>query len=217
LLVIAVLVLAELNVDISAFWGAAGIAGVALGLATQGLAKDIIRGLSLLVSNEVTVGDKVEIAGRLGVVEEVMVRRITLRDDSGAVHFVPCGAIGTVTNHSRDFSYAVLEIRVAQSTDIGRAIQAIRDVTQGLRAESDYATVILGPVEGLGFDRWTDWSIVLKAKVKVAVGKDSEVRHELFRRILARFEREGISYPQHSMSEPQASSAHESARGTVGA
>ena len=216
-LVILMLTLWIVGVDKAPLWGAIGIVGIAVGLAAQGVARDIIHGLSLLASNDIRVGDKVEIAGKSGVVEEVILRRITLRDENGAMHFVPCGEIRAVTNYSLGCGFLLLEIRVAYSTDIGRAIQTIRDVTEELRAEGDYATVVLGPVEGIGFDQWTDWSVVIKAKVKVAVGRDSEVRHELFRRILARFDREGIRSPQLSMSEPQVRSDLESAQGTAGA
>jgi len=153
------MVFSTLGIETSSLWGAAGIVGIATGIAAQGLARDVIRGFSILAANEIRVGDKVEIAGKTGIVEELIVRRVTLRDEDGAVHFVPFGAIQTITNHSLGFCCAVFEIRIPFGADADRALRTVREETEAMREERNYASLMLEPVERLGVDHWTDWSI----------------------------------------------------------
>jgi small-conductance mechanosensitive channel len=87
LAVVVMLVLSAIGINIAPLLGAAGVAGVAIGLAGQGIARDFIRGFSLLVDNQIRVGDAVEVAGKSGVVEEVHLRHVMLRDYDGAVHW----------------------------------------------------------------------------------------------------------------------------------
>jgi len=98
--VVGMLLLSEFGVSITPLLGAAGIAGVAVGLAAQGLAKDFLRGFSLLLDNQIRVGDDVEIAGKRGVVEQLTLRSVKLREPDGTVHFVRTGQVDTVTNRS---------------------------------------------------------------------------------------------------------------------
>jgi small conductance mechanosensitive channel len=78
-LAVLMMLLSEVGVSLAPLLGAAGVAGVAIGLAAQGIAKDFLRGFSMLLDNEIRVGDAVEIAGRSGIVEEVTLRRVRLR------------------------------------------------------------------------------------------------------------------------------------------
>lgn len=96
------LVLSEIGISIAPILATAGVAGVAVGFGAQSLVKDYFTGFVMLIENQIRVGDTVEIAGKAGAVEEVTLRYVRLRDDQGAVHFVPNGAIATVTNRSRD-------------------------------------------------------------------------------------------------------------------
>jgi small-conductance mechanosensitive channel len=104
-LVIAVVtfmtVLAKLGISIAPLLATAGVAGVAVGFGAQTLVKDYFAGMVLLIEDQIRQGDQVEVAGKTGVVEELTLRYVRLRDQEGAVHFVPNGAITTVTNRTR--------------------------------------------------------------------------------------------------------------------
>lgn len=99
-LIVLMLLLSEIGISIAPLLGAAGVAGVAIGLAAQGIAKDFLRGFSLLLENQIRVGDHVEVAGKNGTVEELTLRYVRLRETDGTVHFVRTGEVGTVTNRS---------------------------------------------------------------------------------------------------------------------
>jgi small conductance mechanosensitive channel len=97
---VLMLVLSELGLSIAPLLGTAGVAGIAFALAAQGIARDLLAGISLLVDNKLRVGDDVEIAGKAGIVEMLTIRTVRLRDREGTVHFVRTGDIGTVSNRS---------------------------------------------------------------------------------------------------------------------
>lgn len=98
--VVLMLLLSEFGISIAPLLGAAGVAGVAIGLAAQGMAKDFLRGFALLLDNQIRVGDDVEIAGKRGTVEALTLRCVRLREPDGTVHFVRTGQVDTVTNRS---------------------------------------------------------------------------------------------------------------------
>jgi small conductance mechanosensitive channel len=189
------LVLSAIGLNIAPLLGAAGIAGIAIGFAAQGIAKDFIRGFSLLVDNQIRVGDAVEIAGKSGIVEEMTVRTVTLRDYEGAVHFVPTGDIRVVTNRAYGFSYALLDVGVGHDADLDRAMAAIGSVASELRADPAHAAHVLEAVEIAGVDQWGESGLQVRARMKVAPGRAPAVRRELLRRLKLRFDRDGISIP----------------------
>ena len=47
------------------------------------------------------------------MVENLSVRSIRLRAVDGSVHIIPFSAVTTVTNMTRDFAYAVVDVTVA--------------------------------------------------------------------------------------------------------
>ena len=198
--VVLMLILSNLGISIAPLLGAAGVAGVAVGLAAQGIARDFIRGLSLLIDNQIRVGDSVEIAGKAGTVEEVTMRTVTLRDYEGTVHFIPMGDVHIVTNRSFGYSYALLDIGIGYDADVDKAMQTMREVADGLAADPAYRNLVLEPIEIAGVDRWADSSVVIKSRIKVPPGRAAVVRREMLRRLKKRFDRDGIAIPYPHMT-----------------
>jgi small-conductance mechanosensitive channel len=84
------------------------VGGIAISFGAQSLVRDFFTGLFLLVENQISEGDVVEVAGKSGYVEEITLRHIRVRDYDGSVHVIPNGIITTVTNKSRDFAYSAI-------------------------------------------------------------------------------------------------------------
>jgi small conductance mechanosensitive channel len=195
IIIVVVLVLAELGVSIAPILGAAGVAGVAIGFAAQSLVKDVFRGVVLLVENQIRVGDVVEVAGRGGLVEEVTLRYVRLRDYEGNVHFVSNGEIQIVTNRSVGFAFALIEVGVGYGADYDKALQLICDVADELRAEPQWDARILDRFDVAGVERWADSSIVIRGRLKVAPLQQWAVKREMLRRMKRRFDEAGIEIP----------------------
>ena len=123
-----------LGISILPFLATAGVAGIAIAFGAQSLVKDFFRGFFLLADNQIRQGDVVEIAGKSGLVEDLTLRYVQLRDYEGNVHFVPNGEIGVVTSSSRTFAYAVVDVIIALEQDIEPVIEVMREIGAQLRA-----------------------------------------------------------------------------------
>jgi moderate conductance mechanosensitive channel len=186
------MVLRELGVDILPMLTGAGIAGVALGFGAQWLVRDIIAGFFLILENHVRVGDVAAINGVGGVVEAINLRTIVLRDLEGTVHVFPNGAINTLANRSKDFSYYVIDLQVLYGQNVERVLQVLREVGEELRVDPKFQPLILEPLEILGVDAFLDTKLVIKMRIKTVALKQWEVGRELRRRIKIALERRGI-------------------------
>ncbi|MEZ0289331.1 MAG: mechanosensitive ion channel family protein, partial [Methylophilus sp.] len=149
-------VLHELGISIAPVLAAAGVVGLAVGFGAQSLVKDYFTGFFLLLENQIRKDDVIEVAGKSGLVEEITLRYIKMRDDEGNVHYVPNGQILTVTNRSRDFSYAVVEVTLAYEENIPEVIQIMQEVADNLFQDAAFKNKILAPAEVSDLDKLTD-------------------------------------------------------------
>jgi small conductance mechanosensitive channel len=193
--VAGMLILGELGISVAPLLATAGVAGIAVGFGAQSLIKDYFNGFFILVDNQLRQGDVVEIAGKSGLVEDVTLRYVRLRDYNGNVHFVPNGQITTVTNSTRGFAYAVMDVGVAYRESIDEALEVIRTVGRELRADAEFGPRILEDLEIAGVDQWADSAVVLRCRFKVLPSEQWGVRREFLRRLKAAFDAHGIEIP----------------------
>jgi len=191
----ALIVLRELDVDITPVLTGAGIVGLAIGFGAQTLVRDVITGFFLIVEDQVRVGDVAMVNGIGGFVEQINLRTIVLRDVEGIVHVVPNGEIKTLANRTKDYSYYVINLGIEYDADVDHIIALVREAGAALQADPAYAASILEPVEVLGVDDFKDSVVTLKVRIKTVPLKQWEVGRELRRRIKKIFDREGIRIP----------------------
>jgi small conductance mechanosensitive channel len=189
------MILRELDIDITPVLTGAGIAGLAIGFGAQTLVRDVISGFFMIFEDQVRVGDVVMVNGQGGLVEEVKLRTIVLRDEQGAVHIFPNGEVKTLSNLSKDFSYYVITIGVGFDDDVERASDAMVDAAAALMREPDFMPYILAPLEVLGIDSFEGGYLVVKARIKTVPLKQWLVGRELRRRIAREFKQRGIHLP----------------------
>ena len=189
------LVLSEMGVSVAPILGAAGVAGLAVGFGAQSLVKDYFTGFFLLIEDQIRQGDVVKLGEHAGLVEQVTLRYVQLRDYDGHVHFVPNGMISSVVNLGRGHAQAVVDIGVAYSTDLDAAMSLMREVAAELRRDPAHAARILDELEMAGVERWADSSVVIRARFRVAPLEQWTVRREYLRRLKIAFDRAGIEIP----------------------
>ena len=203
----ALMILRELHIDIAPVLTGAGIVGLAVGFGAQTLVRDIISGFFLILEDQVRVGDVAAINGTGGLVEELNLRTIVLRDIEGTVHVFPNGSITTLANRSKDFSYYVIDLPVSYREDPDRIAALLRKTGEELQADAVFGPFILAPLEVLGVDAFAEKWVVLKARVKTMPLKQWDVGRELRRRIKKGFDEAGIelTFPDRVMtvSAPQ--------------
>jgi small conductance mechanosensitive channel len=191
----ALLILGEFGVSIAPILGAAGVVGIAIGFGAQSLVKDYFTGFFLLLENQIRLGDVVNAGGKGGLVEELTLRYLRLRDYEGNVHFIPNGTITVVTNMSLGFAFAVIDAGVAYAEDVENVIRVMRSVGETLRKDSQFASKILDDLEIAGVDKWGDSSVVIRCRFRVSPLEQWNVRREYLHRLKQAFDREGIEIP----------------------
>jgi small-conductance mechanosensitive channel len=195
ILVAGMLILSELGISIAPILATAGVLGIAVGFGAQSLIKDYFNGFFMLLENQVRQGDVVEAGGKSGLVEEVTLRHIRLRNYDGQVHFVPNGIITTVTNMSRDYAYAVIDVGVAYREDTDEVTQLMQEVGAGMRDDEDWRDRILDDMEMAGVDQWADSAVILRCRFKVRPLEQWGVRREFLRRLKQVFDRHDVEIP----------------------
>lgn len=189
------MILSEVGIDLKPLLAAAGLGGLAIGFGAQSLVKDLISGFFILLENSILVGDVVEVAGVSGVVEEIELRTIRLRDLSGNVHVVPNGVIDKVKNMTKDFSYYLFEIGVAYRENVDEVMTVLQDIAEELRRDPLFADDILAPLDMLGVDKFADSAVIIKSRIKTVPLKQWRVGREMNRRIKQTFDAKGIEIP----------------------
>ena len=193
--VAVMLVLAEVGVSLAPILGAAGVVGLAIGFGAQSLVKDYFTGFFILFEDQIRTGDVVKIANLAGSVEDVTLRHVRLRDYDGNVHFVPNGLITTVTNMSRSFAHAVMDVGVSYRENVDEVMVRMAEVGRQLRADPEHSPRILGDLEIAGVERLDDSAVVLRCRFKVAPLQQWTIKREYLRRIKAAFDATGIEIP----------------------
>jgi len=206
-LVAVMLVLSEFGFSLAPFLGAAGVAGLAVGFGAQSLVKDYFTGFFLLLENQIRQGDVVKLGEQVGVVEEITLRFVRLRDYEGSVHFIPNGTISVVTNMSLGFAQAVVEIGVAYHSDLEQVMAVMQRVSQELRQDPKWSDRVWADLEMAGVERFDASSIALRARIKVKPQSQWEVRREYQKRLKVAFAEAGIEIPFPQMTLHQAKSA----------
>lgn len=195
MLVAGMLTLSELGISIAPILGAAGVVGIAVGFGSQSLIKDYFNGFFLLLENQIRQGDVVELCEKTGVVEDVTLRHVSLRDYEGNVHYIPNGLITTVTNKSRGYAYAVIDVSIAYNENIEEACQVMREVAATLRASEAFGAKILDDIDIAGVQDWADSAIMLRCRFKTIALEQWGVRREFLRLLKEAFDTRGIGIP----------------------
>jgi small-conductance mechanosensitive channel len=189
------MILRELGLDITPLIAGAGVVGVALGLGAQTLIRDVIGGFFILLEDQFAVGDSIRVGNIAGAVEKMTLRATFLRDLQGALHVIPNGEIRIVSNLTKNWSRALVDLGVAYEEDIGRVVAALEKIGQELCQVEEFAPLILEDPTVTGVEALGDWAVTVRIMVKTKPGKQWEVARELRRRIKETFEREGIEMP----------------------
>ena len=189
------IILGQLGIDITPILAGAGVVGLAVGFGAQSLVKDVISGFFILFEDLISVGDVVVVKGTGGVVEEVNLRTVRLRDLSGNVHVIPNSSIDMITNMTKEYSCYVLDLGVSYREDVDEVIQVVKEIGEELQADPYYGQNILDPLEVLGVDNFGESEVTIKFRIKTKTIKQWEVGRELRRRIKKAFDAKGIEMP----------------------
>jgi small conductance mechanosensitive channel len=189
----ALMLLRELSIDVLPILTTAGIAGLAIGFGAQNLVRDVISGFFMILEDQVRVGDMARINGVTGVIEQVNLRTMVLRDGEGAVHVFPNGTVTALANLSKQFSNAIVDLRVSYGENLDTVFDAIREAGKSMQEDHEWAPLLLSPIDVVGVESIADGFAMVRAKFKTQPLNQGMVANELRRRLLSMLTSRGIS------------------------
>ncbi len=189
------MVLSNLGFDIAPLIASAGVAGIAIGLGAQSLIKDFINGFFILLEDQFSIGDVISVNGNNGTVEQLSLRRTGLRTLEGAFIVIPNGDIRTVTNKTKGWSRAMIDVDVSYDDDVDHVMAVLRDLLDDFQEDLEFTPVITAPAEITGIEALGPYQVTIRVLVKTLPAEQWRVQRELRRRIKYAFERAGISMP----------------------
>jgi small-conductance mechanosensitive channel len=194
---IAVLIaLGQVGLDMTPILAGAGIVGIAVGFGAQHLVRDLVSGFFLVLEDQIRVGDAAVINGTGGLVEAISFRTVVLRDVAGVVHVFPNGSINTLANTSKDWSAYIIDVTVAYKEDPDHVIAIMHKVADDLKADGNYGSLMLQPIEIFGVDDFTEAVLKIKARLRTQPQQQQLVGREYRRRLKKAFDAAGIAKPE---------------------
>jgi small-conductance mechanosensitive channel len=197
---VAILVILDrLDVPLAALFASAGIVGVALGFGAQSIVKDTLSGFFILLENQFGVGDIIELQTSAspvtGRIESLTLRITTLRSFDGTLHLVPNGNIQLVSNKSRGWARAIVDVRVAYGEDVDRVRSILDGLFDEVRADPTMSDWIREGPSMLGVDAMADYALVIRVIADTRPSKRWDTERALRERIAARLDAEGVKVP----------------------
>ncbi len=187
--------LSSIGISVAPLLASAGVVGLAIGFGSQKLVQDIINGLFIQFENAINVGDVVELAGRIGTVEKLTIRSVSLRDVQGVLHIIPFSSVDSVSNHMKGYSYHVADIGVAYGADLDAAKDEMLAAYDDLADDYEWGAKLLGGVEWFGVETLGDSSVTLRTRLKTRPGEQWGVGRAYAERVKRRFDARGIEIP----------------------
>ncbi len=208
LVIAAITILHEVDVNITAIVTGLGITGLALALGAQALVRDGINGIFLLAEDQYRTGDVVRIADVTGTVETITLRRTIIRDDDGVVHSVPNGSINVVSNYTRDYARVNLQVHVAYGEDLSRVKAVVERVGREMIGDEQYGPLITDPPNANRIESVGENGVALTVSALTRPSARWDVAAELRRRLMEAFVAEEIRVPFATLQtdEPKKSS-----------
>jgi len=192
IIVSALMALRELGLDIAPLLTSMGLVGLTLSLGAQTLVKDIIGGLFILLEDQFDIGDSIRVGDLAGSVERMTLRATHLRAFNGELHIIPNGEIRMVSNLTRTWSRAVVNLPLSPDEDVPRAMAVLERIGQELAADPQFAPLLLEAPVVTGIEELDGWTVRVRIMAKTLPGQHWGVMRELRRRVKEAFQQEGI-------------------------
>lgn len=188
--------LGKIGIDVRPFLATAGVAGLAIGFASKRFIEDLIQGLIIISSGQVRIGDYVQIAGLEGTVEKIDMKMVTLRSSNGNVHFIRNCLIEIITNFTRDYSVALMDLGVSYDENPDRVMDVLKDIFYNqLMKNPEMEKRIISDIDVQGLTKFDDSAIIIRTVIRTRTKEQWAVQREFNKLILQKFKEENIEIP----------------------
>lgn len=170
----------------------AGLASVAIGFGAQNLVRDVITGFYIVFEDQYVLGDTIQVGDTTGRVEHMTLRRTVVRDARGALVTIANGEIRIVSNLSRDWSQAFVDISIAPEISLEKTMQALESAAADMRGDASWSQALVDGPRILGVQSLDRSASTVRLQVRTAPTRQDEVSRELRRRIQIEFQKQGL-------------------------
>ena len=185
------MVLNQLDFNISPLLASAGVVGLAISFGSQSLVRDYVTGFFLQLEHQFALGDVIRVGTVEGTVENITLRLVYLRDASGALHIIPNGQIAQVTNLTRSWGRVSVDVEVSWR-DADRATEALQAAAKHLGADPAWADSLLDPPRVTGIEKIAGGAITLRMIARVDPYRRDDVARDMRARIKSALDAAGI-------------------------
>ena len=169
-----------------------GLASLALGFGAQNLVRDAISGFYIVLEDQYVIGDTIQFGATLGRVEHLTLRRTVLRDLAGGLVTIANGEIRVVSNLSRDWSQAFVDVTLSAQYPLEKVLAVFEGAAGALRSDPAWAPALVDGPRVLGVQAYDRNGCTVRLQVRTAPTRQDEVARELRRRIQLEFQRQAI-------------------------
>ncbi|WP_280672435.1 mechanosensitive ion channel family protein [Kitasatospora sp. MAP12-44] len=188
----ALMVLADLGVDLAPLLASAGVAGVAIGFGARNLVTDFLSGVFMIMEDQYGVGDEIDTGVASGTVLEVGLRVTKLRGATGEIWYIRNGEVKRIANMSQGWSTATVDVQVGYREDLAMVEELILDSAEAMAKEAPWDELLWDPVRVLGVESVAAETVVLRVEARTMPGKASLVTRGLRQRLKHAFDQAGI-------------------------
>jgi len=184
-----------LGIDITPLIASAGILGLAVGFGAQSLIKDLLVGAILVFEDAASVDDWVEVGPLAGTVEQMGLRTMRLRDLTGTLHVLPYSEVGGLSNYTKDYAFAWVDVTVGYEADLGEVLRELEEIGRSIREDAGFRDRVLDDPHVYGVNAFAPSGPLISVRMKTAPVERWNVSREYRRRIKERFQELGVEIP----------------------
>lgn len=194
IMVAVVLTLGELGLPVASVVTIGGVVAIAITFGAQNVLRDVAGGIAVLYEDQYAIGDFVTINGQTGLVEQVTLRMVMIRDLAGSVVTISHSAVTSVSNYSRVWSRIDYKVSIAAEANPKAAIEAIVSSVEELAKEPEVAGSLKLPIEWIGVDAFSNGWTLIRASIRTAPLQQFTLRRALNSRVRHRLGEAGIAF-----------------------
>ncbi|WP_232830374.1 mechanosensitive ion channel family protein [Oceanicella sp. SM1341] len=191
---VALIVAAQLGVNVAPLFAGAGVVGLAIGFGSQTLVRDILSGMFFLLDDAFRKGEYIDVGEVKGTVEKISLRSFQLRHHLGALNTIPFGEIRHLTNYSRDWVMMKLPLRLTYDTDVDKLRKVIKKLGQELLEHPTEGHKFVQPLKSQGVYMMEDSAMIVRVKFMTRPGDQWTTRKLVYQRIREVFAENGIKF-----------------------
>ena len=202
------LILNHFGIPLTSLVAPATVAGAAIGFGAQQVVQDLLAGFFLFAERQFAIGDVVRLAqpgqttGITGTVEELTLRVTKIRTLQGELVFIPNGALRQVTNLSKDWARAVVDIPIRVDEDLTKATAVLREMATQMANDPEWQNSLMGEPVVAGIESIEVGYVQLRLIARTLPGKQADVGRELRLRAALALHEAGIAPPAMQLRVP---------------